>query len=138
MPCDKWQQSIPAVKGECMAIVLWYLNIVCTEAGSMFVSCLWEPVWIIDKITKNRIHFLRLLVASSKHKILGDFYLLKSFANFMTQEVSWFFWAGETWCSATETPGTPRFDPYFRGGFNFIYNLLYWFSIYLKIRGFRV
>ena len=35
---------IPAVKGEYMTIVLWYLNIVCTEAGSMFISCLGEPV----------------------------------------------------------------------------------------------
>ena len=35
---------IPAVKEESMAIVLWYLNLVCVEAGSMFVSCLREPV----------------------------------------------------------------------------------------------
>ena len=42
-----------------MNIVLWYLNLICVEAGSMFILCLGEPVWIMDQISKNIIHFLR-------------------------------------------------------------------------------
>ena len=113
-----------------------FLNIVCTEAGSMFVLCLEEPVWIMDQITKTIIHFLRLLVASSKCKILGDFRLLKSFANFMKQKfhdsggfmafLSWSILEFGGWsfmCTRVRSP--------FRGGFNFIYNFYYIDSVFI-------
>ncbi len=50
MPCDKWQQSIPTVRGECMAIVLWWMNLWCPGFGTIGVSCLGEPDWIMDQI----------------------------------------------------------------------------------------
>ena len=87
MSCDKWQQSIPIVRRECMAIVLWYLNIVCAEAGSMFFFHASEnqfESWI--KSAKISFTFWGCLVASFRRKILRDFRLLKSFSNFMKQK----------------------------------------------------
>ena len=50
MPCDGWQKTIPSIKGEYMALILWWLNIVNPGAGTIFSSCLGEADWLIDQI----------------------------------------------------------------------------------------
>ena len=134
---------IPAVKGESMAIVLWYLNLVCVEAGSMFFSCLREPVWIMDQISKNIIHFLRLFGCIIQTEILGDFRLLKLFTNFMkqnfmTQEVSWPSWTGASRCSAAGASLCTRVWSPFSGRFYLYLIFIFCFSIYLNIRGLSI
>ena len=80
-------------------------------------SCLGEPVWIMDQISKNKFTSWGCLIASSRRKILRDFCLLKSFSNFMTQEVSWPSLAGATWCSAAGASWCTRVRSPFSGRF---------------------
>ena len=63
-------------------------------------SYLGEPVWIMDQINKNIIHFLRLSGCIIQKIILGDFDILKSFVNFMKQNFhdSGGFMAFLSWC----------------------------------------
>ena len=52
MPCDGWQETIPAIKGEYMALILWFMNLCYPGMGSIASSCLGEPDWIMDQIGK--------------------------------------------------------------------------------------
>mmetsp|Transcript_17399 Transcript_17399/g.20202 ORF Transcript_17399/g.20202 Transcript_17399/m.20202 type:complete len:82 (+) Transcript_17399:21-266(+) len=58
MPCDKWQQTIPSIKGEYMAIILWWVNICYPGAGTLASSCLGEPDWIMDQIIVGILQWL--------------------------------------------------------------------------------
>ena len=42
MPCEAWQQEIPAIKGEVICIILWLLNLFNPGAGTFLSSCLGE------------------------------------------------------------------------------------------------
>ena len=50
MPCEGWQKEIPAIKGECICIILWYLNIFSPGCGTFLSSCLGETDCITSMV----------------------------------------------------------------------------------------
>ena len=58
MPCDKWQGTIPSVKGECMAIILWLFNIYYPGFGTIYVSCLGNENFIMDQFLVGLLQYL--------------------------------------------------------------------------------
>ena len=47
MPCEGYQKSIPQVKGECIAIILWWFNLFYPGAGTFLVSCLQDGTDVV-------------------------------------------------------------------------------------------
>ena len=57
-PCQKCQDSIPAIKGECMAILLWFLNLYYAGLGTLGASCLGPDHVIKDQIIVGVLQWL--------------------------------------------------------------------------------
>ena len=49
-PCQKCQDSIPVINGECMAIVLWLFNLYYAGLGTLCSACLGKDHVIWDQI----------------------------------------------------------------------------------------
>ena len=60
MPCEGWQQEIPAVKGEVICIILWLCNLFYPGFGTFLVSCLGDKDCITSQII---VAFLQALTA---------------------------------------------------------------------------
>ena len=58
MPCEKWQQTIPTIKGECLAIVLWWLNLHMPGFGTTVSSCLGDADWVMDQIIVGILQYI--------------------------------------------------------------------------------
>ena len=60
MPCEKYKESIPKIRGEYMSILLWLANLFMPGMGTMASSCLGEPNFIMDQAI---VGFLQNLTA---------------------------------------------------------------------------
>ena len=50
MPCDKCQASIPKIKGEWMAVLVWWVNVFAPGLGTAGSSCLGDGSCIMDQV----------------------------------------------------------------------------------------
>ena len=55
---ESWQAEIPAVKGELICIILWFLNLVAPGWGSCFVSCLGDKDCIVSQVIVGILQML--------------------------------------------------------------------------------
>ena len=55
---EKWQAEIPAVKGELICIILWFLNLVAPGWGSCLVSCLGDKDCIVSQVIVGILQML--------------------------------------------------------------------------------
>ena len=58
MPCEKWQSEIPSVKGECITIILWWMNLVAPGWGTCLCACLGKEDWITSQIIVGILQML--------------------------------------------------------------------------------
>ena len=47
---EKWQESIPKITGEYMAVLLWWIDVVAPGWGTIGSSCLGDPNVIMDQV----------------------------------------------------------------------------------------